>query len=119
MRGVGTAGVAWKPGGGALVTYGEPYVDGCELAPNSMQRGEREQGSLLSVRPDRPSLEAQEQEGDRVPLIALLPGSLCPKDYFAMATKTLLWLRVTRRATASWLSALAIASRTSCTDCTA
>ena len=55
-----------------------------------MQRGEREQGSLLSVWPDRPSLEAQGQEGDRVPLIARLPGSLCPKDYFAMATKTLL-----------------------------
>jgi hypothetical protein len=89
MRGVGTVGVAWKPGGGDLVTYGEPYVDGRELAPHSMQRGEREQGSLLSVRPDRPSLEAQGQEGDRVPLIALLPGSLCPKDYFAMATKTL------------------------------
>src|SRR5215475_14689355 len=44
-------------------------------------------------------------------LIAPLPDSLCPKDYFAMATKTLPWLRFTRRATVSWLSALASASR--------
>ena len=86
---------------------------------SSMQGGGREKGGLLPLRFDRPSPEVQEQRATRVHLIALLPGSLCPRAYFAMATKTLLWLRFTRRTTASWLSALAIASRTSCTDCTA
>src|SRR4029453_15175835 len=40
------------------------------------------------------------------------------KDYFPIARKTLPRVRCTRRATASWLSALARASRISCTDCT-
>jgi hypothetical protein len=45
-------------------------------------------------------------------------GGGCSKDFFAMATKKLPWCRCTRRATAFWLSALALVSRTSCTAAT-
>jgi hypothetical protein len=45
-------------------------------------------------------------------------GADCSKDFFAMATKKLPWCRCTRRATAFWLSALALVSRTSCTAAT-